>query len=124
MAVFKQVRGSFLNSTAATTFNGETGTITWCLKDEYPAAMSRLRGWPKEKALQQWELLIMKPGIKKQGTVDAPRLPVIESPQTLFQAGTLNSSGIESQQAIEDKAALDQAVTCMEEILYVGCIIP
>ena len=114
MAVFKQVRGSFLNSTAATTFNGESGAITWCLKDEYTAAMKRLRDWTQEKAMQQWDLLIVKPGMKKKGTVEAPRLPVVEPPQTLFQAGTFNSSGIESQQSIEDKAALDQAVTNME----------
>ena len=102
-----------MNITAATTFNGEQGTITWCLKEEYPAAMKRLRDWPKERALQQWELLIVQAGIKKKGTVDAPRLPVIEPPQTLFQAGMLNSTGIETQQAIEDKAAFDQALQCM-----------
>ena len=76
--------------------------------------MKRLRDWTQEKAMQQWDLLIVKPGMKKKGTVEAPRLPVVEPPQTLFQAGTLNTSGIESQQAIEDKAALDQAVQCME----------
>ena len=75
--------------------------------------MKRLRDWPKEKALQQWDLLIVQAGIKKKGTVDAPRLPVIEPPQTLFQAGMLNSTGIETQQAIEDKAAFDQALQCM-----------
>ena len=75
--------------------------------------MKRLRDWPKERALQQWELLIVQAGIKKKGTVDAPRLPVIEPPQTLFQAGMLNSTGIETQQAIEDKAAFDEALQCM-----------
>ena len=113
MAVFKQVSGSLTNSTAATTFNGESGTITWCLKNEYLAAMKRLRDWPKEKALQQWELLMWMPDIKKRGTVDAPRLAVIEPPQTLFQAGTFHFTGIKSQQAIEDKAALEQALQCM-----------
>ena len=75
--------------------------------------MKRLRDWPKEKALQQWDLLIVQPGIKKKGTAEAPRLPVIEPPQTLFQAGMLNSTGIETQQAIEDEAAFDQALQCM-----------
>ena len=75
--------------------------------------MKRLRDWPKERALQQWELLIVQAGIKKKGTVDAPRLPVCEPPRTMFQAGMLNSSGIETQQAIEDKAAFDQALQCM-----------
>ena len=113
MAVFKLVSGGLTNSTAATTENGESGTITWCLKNEYLAAMKRLRDWPQEKAMQQWESLIVKPGTKKKGTVEAPRLPVVEPPQTLFQAGTLNSTGIGSQQAIEDKAALEQALQCM-----------
>ena len=75
--------------------------------------MKRLRDWAEERALKQWDLLIVQPGIKKKGTVDAPRLPVIEPPQTLFQAGMSNSSGIDTQQVIEDKAAFDQALQVM-----------
>ena len=115
MAVFRQVNGQLKNTTAATTFNGEQGYITWCLKEEYAAAMRRLRDWPQEKSIRHWELLVAQPGVKKKGTVDAPRLPVIEPPRTMFQAGMLNSSGIETQQAIEDKAALDQALQCMTD---------
>ena len=115
MAVFRQVNGQLKNTTAATTFNGEQGYITWCLKEEYAAAMRRLRDWPQEKSIRHWELLVAQAGVKKKGTVDAPRLPVIEPPRTMFQAGMLNSSGIETQQAIEDKAALDQALQCMTD---------
>ena len=75
--------------------------------------MKRLRDWPEERALKQWDSLIVQPGVRKRGTVEAPRLPVIEPPQTLFQAGMSNSSGIDTQQVIEDKAAFDQALQVM-----------
>ena len=102
-----------MNITKATTFNGEQGLITWVLREEYPAAMKRLRGWKEERALQHWDLLSVQPGMKKKGTVDAPRLPVLEPPQTVFRAGMENETGIETHQAIEDKAAFDLALQCM-----------
>ena len=116
MERFRQIISILVRSTQATTFNGEQpeqGVITWCLNEEYSAAMKRLRSWPKEEALQQWDLLVNMQGMKKKGTVDAPRLPVIEPPQTLFQAGMLHSTGIEVQHAIEDQAAFHQALQCI-----------
>lgn len=116
IAVFNKVIASLKTKISADTFHGEQAIITWVSEIEYPAAMMRLRGWDREQSTRQWQVMINQPGAKKKGTQDNPRLPVIEPPQSVCSTGVSNSTGIETNQAIEDQAAFDQAFKCMNDL--------